>query len=95
MAESPSYLDPGDQRRRLLMLSASDRQDHMRVLAAWQRLASTGDGETVLDDLVQKVLLQPCLTERDEGKRLLVLDILRLIRQAGERLRILQEERSG
>ena len=95
MADPTPYLNAADQRRRLLTLSATDRLDHMRVLAAWQRVASTADGQTVLDDMVQKVLLQPCLTERDEGKRLLVLDILRLVRQAGERLRTLraQEER--
>ena len=46
----------------------------------------------ILDHLSATVLLQPCVTERDEGKRLLVLQILRMIATAPEELERLREE---
>lgn len=92
---SSSYLHPIAQRQRILGISQSDQDEAQRQLAvyqAYQQLGASDYGQIILDDMVARVLLGQCLNERDMGKQDIVRDILRLMREAPER--IAQLERS-
>ena len=86
------YTSGRDQAQRLRTLGLQQRQDQAAIYQAYLWLGTHEAGKVILDHLSATVLLQPCVTERDEGKRLLVLQILRMIATAPEELERLREE---
>ncbi len=92
MAETP-YATGRDQAQRLRVLAlAQQRRDQYAIFQAYLAFGESPHGLVILDHLSATVLLQPCPTMLEEGKRQMVLEVLRLIAVAPEMLEQLREE---
>jgi hypothetical protein len=88
------YRSGRSQAQRLPQLAVQKLEDQATIYQAYLWLGAQAAGQVILDHLSATVLLQPCATLQDEGKRLLVLQMLRMIATAPEELERLRAERA-
>jgi hypothetical protein len=88
----PQYATGRDQAQRLRVLALAQRRDQYAIFQAYLAFGESPHGLVILDHLSATVLLQPCPTMLEEGKRQQVLELLRLIAVAPEMLEQLRED---
>ncbi len=89
-----AYTSGREQAQRLRALALQQLQDQATIYQAYLWLGTQEPGKVILDHLSATVLLQPCATLQDEGKRQLVLQMLRMIATAPDELERLRMERA-